>query len=196
MQSKICQFIRAGAYDYVAAEASGISRQTFFGWMRRGRAEGDRPSAPIDVKFVSAVREAQAEARASAEATVRKMDPKWWLSRMHRDKPDAPGWSDNPELPQAAGQDLERLTILGLRTLWAAIEKQPELAIEVTAEKEADSATEPASDNQSGAGSRFDGGGVSIAEIQDWIEFVVRLALIFLIRFSIPALWNGCLKET
>jgi len=33
LQEKICQLIRAGTYDYVAAEASGISRATFFDWM-------------------------------------------------------------------------------------------------------------------------------------------------------------------
>jgi hypothetical protein len=47
LQNKICQFIRAGAYDYVAAEASGISRHAFFDWIRRGEGRSDRPGAPI-----------------------------------------------------------------------------------------------------------------------------------------------------
>ena len=32
LQRDICAFIRAGAYDYAAAEACGISRRTFFEW--------------------------------------------------------------------------------------------------------------------------------------------------------------------
>jgi hypothetical protein len=40
--------------------------------------------------------------------------------------------------------------LIGLRTLWAHAAKQPELAIEVTAEKEVDSTAESTSDNQGG----------------------------------------------
>jgi len=47
---------------------------------------------------LAAVRLAQAEARASAEVTVKKMDPKWWLSRMHRDYIGTPGWTDKQQL--------------------------------------------------------------------------------------------------
>jgi hypothetical protein len=25
------------------------------------------------------------------------MDPKWWLSRMHRDRSDTPGWTDKQQ---------------------------------------------------------------------------------------------------
>jgi hypothetical protein len=98
LQERICQLIRAGTYDYVAAEAAGISRQTFFDWLRRGEGRSERGTAPAHVKFVAAVRLAQAEARASAEVTVRKMDPKWWLSRMHRDRTGTPGWTDKQQL--------------------------------------------------------------------------------------------------
>jgi hypothetical protein len=58
----------------------------------------ERSTAPVYVKFVAAVRLAQAEARAVAEVTVRKMDPKWWLSRMHRDRTGTPGWTDKQQL--------------------------------------------------------------------------------------------------
>jgi hypothetical protein len=27
---------------------------------------------------------------------VKKIDPKWWLSRMHRDRPGEPGWQEGP----------------------------------------------------------------------------------------------------
>jgi hypothetical protein len=67
-------------------------------WLRRGEDRSERCTAPAYVKFVAAVRLAQAEARASAEVTVRKMDPKWWLGRMHRDRADTPGWTDKQQL--------------------------------------------------------------------------------------------------
>jgi len=90
LQRDICAFIRAGAYDYAAAEACGISRRAFFEWLERGEGESKRGRAPIYVQFTRAIRRAQAEARVSAEVTVKKIDPKWWLSRMHRERPDAP----------------------------------------------------------------------------------------------------------
>jgi hypothetical protein len=93
LQQRICGFIRAGAYDYVAAEAAGISRHTFFEWIRRGEGnDEERPAKPLYAQFANAIRVAKAEARATAEVTIKKIDPKWWLARMHRDLPDAPGW--------------------------------------------------------------------------------------------------------
>ena len=94
LQRDICAFVRAGAYDYAAAEACGISRRSFFEWLERGERESKRGRAPVYVQFARAIRRAQAEARVSAEVTVKKIDPKWWLSRMHRERPEAPGWND------------------------------------------------------------------------------------------------------
>ena len=51
LQDRICQLIRAGTYDYVAAEAAGISRQTFFDWLRRGEGRSERGAEPVYVKF-------------------------------------------------------------------------------------------------------------------------------------------------
>jgi len=55
-------------------------------------SDDERPATPLYAKFANAVRVAKAEARATAEVTIKKIDPKWWLARMHRDLPDAPGW--------------------------------------------------------------------------------------------------------
>jgi hypothetical protein len=99
LQKRICAYIRAGAYDYAAAEACGINRRTFFDWMQRGEGTSQRKQSLVYVQFERAVREAHAECRVSAEVEVRRADPKWWLSRMHRDQPSAPGWTD-PSLQQ------------------------------------------------------------------------------------------------
>jgi hypothetical protein len=108
LQRDICAFIRAGAYDYAAAEACGISRRTFFEWLERGERESRRGRSPVYMQFARAIRRAQSEARVSAEITVKKIDPKWWLSRMHRERPDAPGWNDTRSV-EVTGKDGEAL---------------------------------------------------------------------------------------
>ena len=99
LTQKICSFIVAGTYDYVAAGACGISHATFMEWMRRGEGT-DRARATDSefAKFAKAVRLAKQTARASTEITVKKIDPKWWLSRMHRHRPGEPGWTDAPQI--------------------------------------------------------------------------------------------------
>ena len=51
LQKDICAYIRAGAYDYAAAEACGISRRAFFEWLERGEGESKRGRARVYVQF-------------------------------------------------------------------------------------------------------------------------------------------------
>ena len=108
LQNNICAYVRAGAYDYAAAEACGIGRRTFFEWLERGERQSKRGRVLAYVQFAVAIRRAQAEARVSAEVTVKKIDPKWWLSRMHRERPDAPGWND-AQAVELTGKDGDAL---------------------------------------------------------------------------------------
>jgi hypothetical protein len=99
LQQKIVSFIRAGAWDWVAAESNGIDRQTFWEWIRRGegREDPDRPVTEAYAKFANAVREASAQARAHAEIKVHETEPvKYLMSGPGRDRPGAPGWTDRP----------------------------------------------------------------------------------------------------
>src|SRR5947209_4968597 len=66
----IVSYVRAGAFDHVAAEAAGISARTFRDWMARGEGRGSRASSRKLRAFAERVREAQAEARAGAEIRV------------------------------------------------------------------------------------------------------------------------------
>jgi hypothetical protein len=125
LQRDICAFIRAGAYDYAAAEACGISRRTFFEWLERGERESKRARVPVFVQFACAIRRAQAEARVSAEVTVKKIDPKWWLSRMHRERPDAPGWNDT-RFVELTGKDSGALSIEAVDRLMAEVDAAEE----------------------------------------------------------------------
>lgn len=81
LQSRICSFIQAGAYDHVAATAAGISRTAFFSWLDRGK---DANSGKFK-EFADAVNKAREQCRASAEIEVRKADPKWWLSKRYKE---------------------------------------------------------------------------------------------------------------
>src|SRR5690606_23881293 len=76
----ITNLIRAGAYPYVAAEACGIDRRTYYRYMQDGYAAGDVDPALFDA-FRDAVRQAQAEARATAEIRVKLDKPDVWLLR-------------------------------------------------------------------------------------------------------------------
>jgi hypothetical protein len=87
--------IEAGAFDWVAAEAAGIGRRTFYDWLRRGEA-GEEPYA----EFLVAVRRARASARGEAERTVRLKNPLAWLRLgPGRERPGEPGWTSSNKPP-------------------------------------------------------------------------------------------------
>ena len=93
----IVTLIRNGAFDYIAAEASGIDDSTFWRWMERGR-QGRKPYKD----FCDKVTAAKALARATAEMAVNKNTPQVWLmkgpGRQTLQKMGRPGWSDKVEI--------------------------------------------------------------------------------------------------
>jgi hypothetical protein len=94
IQDKIVAFIRAGAFDYIAAQAGGIALRTFHDWMARG--EGRHSTRPPTTRlraFARAVRRAQAEARVVAETRVFRERPHWWLTHAARTRPGEEGWT-------------------------------------------------------------------------------------------------------
>jgi hypothetical protein len=90
----IVSYVRAGAFDHMAAEAAGISARTFRDWMARGEGRGSRGSTRKLRAFAERVREAQAEARAGAEIRVFQERPALWLRRAGRTELDRDGWSE------------------------------------------------------------------------------------------------------
>jgi hypothetical protein len=99
----IINCIRAGIFDFVAAEMAGISDRTFRDWMSRGA--GTHPTRPSTRKlrvFYEAVRQAKAQARAALEARVYQENPTVWLTRAARSKVDRDGWTDHPPDPMEA----------------------------------------------------------------------------------------------
>ncbi len=106
IEDTILSYIRAGSYDYVAAEAAGISDRTFRDWIARGEGRSMRPSTPRLRTLAKAVRTAKAEARIDAEVRVHREHPTYWLPRAARTKPDREGWTEPaPEPGEAASKE-------------------------------------------------------------------------------------------
>jgi hypothetical protein len=106
----ILAYMRAGAFDYVAAEAAGVPARTFYDWIARG--EGRHPSRPPTRRlraFAQAVRTARAEARLAAEVRVHRDRPQYWLAHAARSKPDREGWTDPPPSEQESTGLLESI---------------------------------------------------------------------------------------
>lgn len=91
----IVQYIRGGAFDYVAAQAVGIDPGTFRRWMNRGEKRTDEPFRT----FCTEVQQARAEARVAAENRVFKDAPFNWLRYgPGRERPGEPGWTDSRQI--------------------------------------------------------------------------------------------------
>lgn len=87
--------IRAGSYDWIAAQANGVDRNTFMAWMRRGERERVEPY----LSFRNEVQTARAQARLSAEIEVKRDQPFNWLRfGPGREREDAPGWTESKEV--------------------------------------------------------------------------------------------------
>jgi len=96
-QATIVSYIRAGAYDWVAAQAAGIDPLTFRRWMARGQRPG--PENEPYRTFRTEVQHARAQARLAAEVEVRKTDAfKWLRYGPGRERPGEPGWTESTEL--------------------------------------------------------------------------------------------------
>jgi hypothetical protein len=94
-RSGIVAAIRAGAFDWIAAEANGIDRETFKLWMRTGTRSKREPY----LSFVRNVRAARAQARLSAEIEVRKEQPFNWLRfGPGRERDGEAGWTESSEI--------------------------------------------------------------------------------------------------
>jgi hypothetical protein len=98
VQEKVTQYVRAGGFAWVAAEAAGVPKATFDDWMRRGAESARQPYRG----FRDAVLQARAQSRLKAEMETRAKFPRDWL-RMGpgRERPSWPGWSQPPRLDVA-----------------------------------------------------------------------------------------------
>jgi hypothetical protein len=91
LEQQILNFIGAGGFPHVAAEAAGVPRALFDRWLERGTSRGAREPYR---SFARHVRQTVARARLKAEIEAREKDPRFWL--IHgpaRETADSPGWA-------------------------------------------------------------------------------------------------------
>ena len=122
--------IRAGAFDWIAAEANGIDRETFKLWMRTGARRKREPY----LSFVRDVRAARAQARLSAELEVRKDQPFSWLRfGPGREREGEAGWTESSEIKHLGSVGVlysQEWTVIAV-AIEAALEKFPEAKLAV-----------------------------------------------------------------
>jgi len=94
IEDTIVTYIEAGAADYIAAEAAGISARTFRDYVSRGTGEHrSRSCTPRLARFSQRVMEAKARARAAREIQAAEHHVPFWLTHMARSKPGREGWT-------------------------------------------------------------------------------------------------------
>lgn len=117
----ICDLIRTGCYNWVAAAKVGIGGTTFSRWVARGKyqrlqldkatAEGTTHTVPdadvLFLKFYDELEQARASARYDCEIEVKKSNPLAWLRfGPGRERPGEPGWTDSSKV-EITGKDGE-----------------------------------------------------------------------------------------
>lgn len=76
---QLLTYIRAGAFDYIAAEAVGLSHRTFLLYMEKGRLGVREEGGPNYPQFYHDVTKAKSQARMLCESRVAKDNPLAWL---------------------------------------------------------------------------------------------------------------------
>jgi hypothetical protein len=122
--------IRAGSFDWIAAEANGITRETLRLWLRKGERDKRKPY----VVFSADVRAARAQARLSAEIEVRRDQPFAWLRfGPGREREGEPGWTESTELKHSGSVGVmysQEWTLISV-AIEAALENFPEAKLAV-----------------------------------------------------------------
>lgn len=84
----ITEYIKAGNYPEVAASLAGVSRATFYNWLKKGHEH----KTGIHHDFLDSIKEAEDYAEAAGVERIRKAGEKnwtalaWWLERKHPER--------------------------------------------------------------------------------------------------------------
>jgi hypothetical protein len=92
VQQKICDLIQAGNYDYIAAQAAGISVDTFYLWKREGEEAIRAGKEDNYFKFLKAIKNAEAKREAASVARV-VADPSWQATMTYLERRYPERWS-------------------------------------------------------------------------------------------------------
>jgi hypothetical protein len=95
IQKQICALIISGGFPHIAAEACGISKESFEQWCALGQQKSQRHKPKDKFRlFWHELCKARAIARLNAEVAIKENDPKTWLrSGPGREREDNPGWT-------------------------------------------------------------------------------------------------------
>jgi hypothetical protein len=126
---ELCERIKAGAFDHVAAESLGVPAKRYRRWLARGRT---RRAPALCRSLVVGVLQARGHARMMAELDMRTGNPKVWL--LHgpgRERAGRPGWSAAPRPEGRAGGPngnvlLDPVTLNLLRAIEEGLAGNPE----------------------------------------------------------------------
>jgi hypothetical protein len=92
LAQKIANYIRAGNYDYIAAQACGVCRDTFMDWKNRGQAALDAGTPDMFSDFLRAIKDAEAVREAHTVAAV-VADPAWQAKMTYLERRYPERWS-------------------------------------------------------------------------------------------------------
>lgn len=87
LQEQILEHLKLGMYDTIAAEAVGISRQTFYRWIRRGKEEREG----LYYDFAQAIEQGKAIGEADLLATIKRASNRTWQAAawiLERSRPE------------------------------------------------------------------------------------------------------------
>ena len=104
-QRRICDAIRAGNYQDIAAQHAGITAATFYNWMVKGEAGKGQY-----LEFFDAVKKAQADAEVRNIAIIGSAAEKTWQAAawlLERRNPDRWGNKEKRELTGANSGPVE-----------------------------------------------------------------------------------------
>lgn len=113
VQERICDYIRRGAFEWVAAESCGVSQKTFLEWIARGNGtDPDREGNALYAEFAEQVTKARAEARLNAELAISIDNPKFWLKNgPGKTRHGREGWTDETKT-EVTGANGGALTVV------------------------------------------------------------------------------------
>jgi hypothetical protein len=112
VQKKIVDAIAAGNYDYIAAQAAGICKDTFYHWLK----QGETATGGIYSDFSDAVKKAEADAEQRNAFLIQKAAADtwtaaaWWLERKHPSR-----WAKTDKF-QHTGKDGETIKFEEVKT--------------------------------------------------------------------------------
>lgn len=91
LQNQICAFLMAGNFVETVCDFVGISKETFYEWIRRGNRGWEKDIEGGYVAFSDAVKKAVAQVEMATVHELRQgpmnwQSKAWWLERRHPDK--------------------------------------------------------------------------------------------------------------